>query len=57
MLQSGKLFSESSMKVMKEETLKASTHVVSIFDRHRHTFSVKETHDHNEGKPDGDYQV
>ncbi|KAI5421166.1 hypothetical protein KIW84_044856 [Lathyrus oleraceus] len=31
-LQSGQLFSEICMKEMKEETLKASTHVVSIFD-------------------------
>lgn len=45
------------MKVKKEETLKASTHVVSIFDRHIHTFSVKETQDHNEGRPNDDYQV
>lgn len=56
-LQSGQLFSESYMKVMKEETLKASTHGISIFDRHIHSFSVKETHDHNEGRPNGDYRV
>lgn len=56
-LQLGKLFSESCMKVMKEETIKDNTHAVTIFDHHRHTFSVKETMDHNEGIPNGDYWV
>lgn len=37
-LWSRQLFSESLMKVMKEETLKVSTYVVTIFDRHKHIF-------------------
>ena len=45
------------MKLIKDETLKASTHMVTIFDRHRHTFNVEETMDHNEGRPKGYYQV
>lgn len=45
------------MKVMKEETVKASTHAILIFDRHRHTLSTKETMDYNEGIPNKDYRV
>lgn len=37
------------MKVMKEETIKANTHVVTRFNRHRYSFSMEETMDHNEG--------
>lgn len=57
MLLSGKLFSESYMKVMKEETIKARTHVVTRFDPHSYTFSVEETMDHNESRPMGYYRV
>ena len=46
---SGQLFSECCMKVMKEETIKASTHAVKIFDRHRKNFSFQGTIYHNEG--------
>lgn len=55
--QSGQLFSESCMKVMKDESIKASTHAVTVFDRHRLTFSVQETMDHNEGRPNLSYAV
>ncbi|XP_050876247.1 uncharacterized protein LOC127079941 [Lathyrus oleraceus] len=48
---------KNCMKVMKEETLKSNTHQVSIFDYQHHTFSVKETMDHGEGKPMGRYKV
>ena len=54
---SGQLFSECYMKVMKEETIKASTYAVTIFDRHRQNFSVQETMDHNEGRPNLSYAV
>ena len=51
------LFSECCMKVMKVETIKASTHAVTIFDRHRQNFSVRQTMDHNEGMPNLFYVV
>lgn len=54
---SKKIFSESCMKVMKDESIKASTHAVTIFDHHRLTFSVQETMDHNEGMPNLAYAV
>lgn len=41
-----KIFSESCMKVMKDESIKPSTHAITIFDHHRLTFSVHETMDH-----------
>jgi hypothetical protein len=56
-LMSGQVFSECCMKVMKEESIKASTHVVTVFDRHRQNFSVQETMDHNEGRPNLAYVV
>ncbi|XP_058784552.1 uncharacterized protein LOC131659363 [Vicia villosa] len=56
-LSSGQTFTESCMKVRKEETAKSSTHHVRIFDYNHNTFSVKETMDHGEGKPMGDYKV
>ncbi|XP_058742223.1 uncharacterized protein LOC131614679 [Vicia villosa] len=56
-LSSGQTFTENCMKVMKEETAKSSTHHVRIFDYNHNTFSVKETMDHGEGKPMGDYKV
>ncbi|XP_058776778.1 uncharacterized protein LOC131651126 [Vicia villosa] len=42
---------------MKEETSKSRTYQVRIFDYNHKTFSVKETMDHGEGKPMGDYKV
>lgn len=57
LLNSGQMFTENCMKVMKKETIKSNTHQVSIFDFQHHTFSVKETMDHSEGKPMGRYKV
>lgn len=45
------------MKFIKEETTKANTHVVTMFDRRKSWFSVYEVMDHNEGKPKGYYRV
>ncbi|CAK8566447.1 unnamed protein product [Lathyrus sativus] len=56
-LTSGQVFSESIMKLMKEDTIRAITHAVTVFDRHRQTFCVQKTMDHNEGKPDLSYVV
>ena len=56
-LMSGQLFSECCMKVMKDETIKASTHIVTIFDRHRQSFSVQELMDHNGGRPNLSYVI
>ncbi|XP_058750849.1 uncharacterized protein LOC131623868 [Vicia villosa] len=56
-LNSGKTFTESCIKVMKEETSKSNTHQVRIFDYNHNTFSVKETMDHGEGKHMRDYKV
>ena len=56
-LQSGQLFSETSMKFVKEEVSKANTHVVTMFDYCKDWFSVDEEIDHNEGRPRGYYRV
>src|SRR4051812_23700241 len=55
--ESGQLFSESCMKFMKEQSAKANSHHVTTFDRFNHTFSVRETIDHNEGLPRQQYRV
>lgn len=57
MLGLGKLFSQSCMKFLKVEIVKANTHMVAIFDRRQGWFSVPETMDHNEGRPRGYYRV
>jgi hypothetical protein len=57
MLMLGQIFNECCMKVMKEETIKASTHAITIFDRHRQNFNVQETMDHNEGRTNLSYAV
>ncbi|CAK8571481.1 unnamed protein product [Lathyrus sativus] len=56
-LQPGQIFSESSMKYMRDETSKAASHRVRPFDRHDYSFIVDETMDHNEGRPMGHYRV
>lgn len=43
LLQSGQVFSKTSMKFIKEEVGKANTHVVTMFDRSKGWFSVDET--------------
>src|ERR1044072_3116880 len=45
------------MKFMRQESTKASSHRVTEFDRQGHTFSVKETIDHNQGLPRQEYRV
>ncbi|CAK8534128.1 unnamed protein product [Lathyrus sativus] len=45
------------MKLMKEDAIKANTHAITVFDRHRQTFSVQEIMDHNEGRPNLSYAV
>lgn len=57
MLKFGQTSTNNCIKVMKEETIKSNTHQVIIFDYNQNTFSIKETIDHNEGKPMGHYQV
>ncbi|CAK8561297.1 unnamed protein product [Lathyrus sativus] len=56
-LELGQIFSESSMKYMKDETSKAASHRVRPFDRHDYSLIVDETMDHNEGRPMGHYRV
>ncbi|CAK8575841.1 unnamed protein product [Lathyrus sativus] len=56
-LTSSQVFSESIMKLMKEDTIRAITHAVRVFDRHRQTFSAQETMDHNEGRPNLSYAI
>jgi hypothetical protein len=56
-LVSDQIFSECCMKVMKEESIKASTHAVTVFDRRRQNFSVQETMDLNKGMPNLSYVV
>lgn len=45
------------MKFIKEETVKANTHVVTMFDRPKGWFNVRETMDHNKGRSRDYYQV
>lgn len=56
-LQSGQVYSETCHKFLKEESAKANTHLVTMFDRQKGWFSVQETMDHNEGRPRGYYRV
>ncbi|CAK8576844.1 unnamed protein product [Lathyrus sativus] len=56
-LESGQLFSETCMKYMKDETVKAVSHRVSAFDHHYYNFIIDETKDHNEGQSMGHYKV
>ncbi|CAK8568754.1 unnamed protein product [Lathyrus sativus] len=56
-LTSSRVFSESIMKLMKEDTIRASTHVVTVFDCHSQTFSVQKIMDHSEGRPNFSYVV
>lgn len=53
MLESSQLFAENCMKLMKEETSKSNTHIVTRFDYQNLCFSVQETMDLNEGQPMG----
>jgi hypothetical protein len=54
---SGEPFSENIMNFLKGEVIKSNTHLVTQFDRNRYTFSVRETIDHKEGLPKGEYKV
>ncbi|XP_024628916.1 uncharacterized protein [Medicago truncatula] len=54
---SGEPFSENSMKYLRNEVIKSNSHHVTQFDRDRYTFSVRETIDHKEGLPKGEYKV
>jgi hypothetical protein len=54
---SGEPFSENIMKFLKAEVIKSNSHSVTQFDRDRYTFSVRETIDHREGLPMGEYKV
>ena len=56
-LQTSQVYSDACMKFMRQESAKASSHRVTEFDRHGHTFSVKETIDHNQGLPRQEYRV
>lgn len=56
-LQSGQLFNDASIKFIKEEVIKANTHVVTMFDCHKGWFSANEAMDHNEGSPRGYFRV
>lgn len=51
------LDSESCMKMMKEENIKAGTYAIITFDCHIHTLSVQKIMDHNEGRPNLAYVV
>src|SRR3954467_6339649 len=56
-LQTQQVYSDVCMKYIQQESAKANTHRVTEFDRHGHTFSVKETIDHNQGLPRQQYRV
>src|ERR1044072_9638413 len=56
-VQAGQVWSESCLKCIKAKSAKASTHLVTIFDRHNHKFIVKETIDHNKGLARQEYRV
>ncbi|XP_058757866.1 uncharacterized protein LOC131631102 [Vicia villosa] len=55
--ESGQLFSESCIKIMKEQSVKANSYHVTAFDRFNRTFSVRDIIDHNEGLPRQQYRV
>src|SRR3954463_15378723 len=56
-LQTQQVYSDVCMRYIQQESAKANTHRVTEFDRHGHTFSVKETIDHNQGLPRQEYRV
>ena len=56
-LQSGQQFTEACQDRLTEEMEKANTHHVRTFDRQTQTFKVRETLNHNEGRPMGDFMV
>ena len=45
------------MDFLKVEVIKSNIHQVTQFDRDRYTFSVRETIDHKEGLPMGEYKA
>src|SRR4051812_39792334 len=57
MLQTQQVYSNVCMKYIQQESAKGNTHRVTEFDRHDHTFNVKETIDHNQGLPRQQYRV
>jgi hypothetical protein len=56
-LQSGQEYSEACKKRIEDAMLMANTHQVLTFDRQKQVYKVKETMDHNEGRPMGDFLV
>jgi hypothetical protein len=56
-LQSGQEYTEACQKRIADAMLMANTHRVATFDRQKQTFKVKETMNHNEGRPMGDFLV
>jgi len=45
------------MKYLRDEVIKSNSHHVTQFDRDQYTLSVRETIDHKEGLPKGEYKV
>jgi hypothetical protein len=56
-LQTQQVYNDMCMKFLQQESAKANSHRVIEFDRHGHTFSVKETIDHNQGLARQEYRV
>ena len=56
-LQTQQVYNNMCMKFLQQESAKANSHRVTEFDRHGHTFSVKETIDHNQGLGRQEYRV
>jgi len=56
-LKTNQAYTEHCMNTLKAEVIKSHTHEVNQFDREMHTFSVRETVDHKEGRPKGTFKV
>jgi hypothetical protein len=56
-LQSGQEYTEACQKRIADAMLMANTHRVATFDQQKQTFKVKETMNHNKGRPMGDFLV
>ena len=53
----GEPFSKKIMDFLKVEVIKSNSHQITQFDRDRYTFSVRETINHKEGLPMGEYKA
>ncbi|XP_058726930.1 uncharacterized protein LOC131598330 [Vicia villosa] len=56
-LQTQQVYNDVCMNYVQQESAKGNTHRVTEFDRHGHTFSVKEIIDHNQRLPRQQYRI